>query len=306
MADVRLGIVSWNTAALLDECLAALPAALGSLDAEVVVVDNASSDGSAAVAARHPSVTLIENPCNVGYARAMNQALRGTSAPVLIALNPDTRPGPATLATLADRLLVRPDVGLVAPRLVYPDGRHQPSAYRLPSVALTLAAGLAPRRLQRGRLGTRWMLEPAPAPTSPRDVGWAIGAVHVVRAAALAGADPYTQRWFMYVEDLELCWRLARAGWRRRLEADIAVVHTANAAGQAWGASRSARWWPAVYEWYDEAHGPAARRLWAAANATTAAVRSGLAADGLREARMHARAVGALPAVPHDAPPPVA
>ena len=70
MATVRVGIVSWNTAVLLDRCLAALPAALGDIEAEVVVVDNASSDESASVAEAHPGVTVIRSPENVGYAKA--------------------------------------------------------------------------------------------------------------------------------------------------------------------------------------------------------------------------------------------
>ncbi|MDQ1359404.1 MAG: hypothetical protein QOG44_3777, partial [Acidimicrobiaceae bacterium] len=66
-AEVRVGIVSWNTAALLDRCLDALPAALGDMSAEVVVVDNASSDGSAERAAAHDSVTVVRNETNAGY-----------------------------------------------------------------------------------------------------------------------------------------------------------------------------------------------------------------------------------------------
>jgi N-acetylglucosaminyl-diphospho-decaprenol L-rhamnosyltransferase len=310
VTEVRVGIVSWNTAALLDRCLAAVPASLAGREAEVVVVDNASADGSAAVARRHP-VEVVENTANVGYARAMNQALAGSDAPVLIALNPDTLPGPGTLAALVDRLLAQPDVGLVAPRLVHPDGARQPSGYRLPSVPLSIVAGLCPARLQGGRIGRRWMLEAAEAPREPVDVGWVIGAVHVIRTAALGGSAPYSERWFMYVEDLELCWRLAAAGWRRRLEADLTIEHAANAAGrQAWGDDRSARWWPAVYDWYEEAHGTGARRRWAAANAVVDSLhlaarvaRRGPGARRLaRQAATHWRAVARVPPVPAGPP----
>src|ERR1700737_2606847 len=114
-AAIRVGIVSWNTAALLDRCLGALPAALSGTAFDVVVVDNDSADDSAAVAASHPAVRLLQNPVNVGYGRAMNQALAGTAAPVLIALNPDPEPPPGSLARLAGRLLADPGVGLVGP-----------------------------------------------------------------------------------------------------------------------------------------------------------------------------------------------
>ena len=270
LTRVRIGIVVWNTADLLDRCLASLPAAVKGLDAEIVVVDNDSADGSVEVAARHAGVSLIRNETNVGYAKAMNQALgfgaAGSTPPVVIALNPDTVPPPSSLAALVGRLLAQPDVGLVAPRLVNPDGTMQHSVYRFPSVAVSAAASFVPLRWQRGRLGRRYWLEGAAPHDRSEDIDWAIGAVHVVRAAAVEGPW-YDERWFMYVEDLDLCWRLAQAGWRRVLEAGIDVVHVGNAAGsQAWGVSRTGRWLDATYDWYRLRHGGFAARRWAAVN----------------------------------------
>ena len=265
--DVRVGIVSWNTAALLGRCLDALPAALGDLRAEVVVVDNASADSSAQVADR-PGVQLVVNADNVGYARGMNQALAGTDAPVLIALNPDTVPPPGSLARLVDALHAAPRAGVVAPRLVHPDGRPQHSAYRFPSAALAAVVCFAPAALQRGRLGERFGLEAAAAPERAGPVDWAIGAVHVIRRAALDGGAPYTERSFMYAEDLELCWRLGRNGWRTELVTDVAVPHAANSAGaQAWGADRDRRWWAASYDVYALVRGRGAARRYALVNA---------------------------------------
>jgi GT2 family glycosyltransferase len=267
VTDVCVGIVSWNTAELLDRCLAALPAALEGLDARVVVVDNASTDGSADVAARHPGVTVVRNPANDGYARGINRALADADAPVLIALNPDTEPGPGTLAALVERLTSQPDVGLVVPRLVNVDGSEQHSVYRFPSPAVAAAVAFIPRRWQRRGLGQRWWLEGCSDHRQETDIDWAIGAVHVVRASALDGAVPYSERWFMYVEDLELCWRLAAGGWRRRLHGDIAVTHVGNAAGaQQWGARRTSRWLEATYDWYRTAKGRAAMEAWGVLN----------------------------------------
>jgi N-acetylglucosaminyl-diphospho-decaprenol L-rhamnosyltransferase len=264
--QVRVGIVSWNTAELLDRCLAALPAALGDLRAEVVVVDNASADGSAAVAQGH-GVEVVVHDANVGYARAMNRALAGTDAPVLVALNPDTVPPPGSLARLVAVLEATPDAGVVAPRLVHPDGRPQHSAYRFPSVPLAAVVCFAPAAVQRGRVGTRFRLEAAAAPDRGGPVDWAIGAVHVIRRAALAGARPYAERAFMYAEDLELCWRLARSGWHTELVTDVAVPHAANSAGaQAWGGDRDRRWWAASYDVYALVRGRGAARRYALVN----------------------------------------
>jgi hypothetical protein len=267
--DVRVGVVSWNTAAFLDRCLAALPAALGRLTAEVVVVDNDSHDGSAEVAAQHPGVRVEQAGENLGYARAMNRALAGTAAPVLIALNPDTEAPPGSLARLVEVLGQCPEAAVVAPRLAHPDGTTQHSAYRFPSLSLAAALSLLPLRLQRGALGRRLLLESAPLPQARAGVDWAIGAVHVIRAAALVGAAPYRERWFVYVEDLDLCWRLRRTGWTVIYEPAIEVAHVGNAAGvQAWGAgkTRTERWLHATYDWYALERGRREARAWAALN----------------------------------------
>jgi N-acetylglucosaminyl-diphospho-decaprenol L-rhamnosyltransferase len=270
MADVRVGIVSWNTAGLLDRCLAALPAALAGLDADIVVVDNASSDASPEVVSRHANVRLVLNDTNVGYARAMNQALTafgGTASRVFIALNPDTEPGPETLAELVRRLLADDRVGLVAPRLLNLDGCDQHSVYRFPSPAVAAAVSFLPRRYQRRGVGARFWLEGFSDHRQTVDVDWAIGAVHVIRSAAVGSRSPYSERWFMYVEDLELCWRLARDGWRRRLCGDIAIAHVGNAAGaQQWGETRTAQWLEATYDWYREAKGRMAMTGWGVVN----------------------------------------
>jgi GT2 family glycosyltransferase len=276
-----VGIVSWNTAALLDQCLAALPAALGNLRAEVVVVDNASADQSADVAAGHEGVVVIRNPDNVGYARAMNQALAGTEAPVLIALNPDTDPPPGSLAALVDRLSADPTAGIVVPRLAHADGRLQHSAYRFPSVPLAAVVCFVPPRLQRGAIGRHWWLEGAAPHDRSGPVDWAIGAVHAVRRDALDGAPPYSERWFMYAEDVELCWRLAERGWRTLLAADVTVPHVGNAAGaQAWGSGRDRRWWAASYDMYAQQRGSFAARRWAAVNTAGVLVHIALNALG--------------------------
>jgi glycogen(starch) synthase len=265
---VRVGIVSWNTADVLDRCLAALPAALDGVTADIVVVDNASEDASAAVATSHGVATIV-NPENVGYARAMNQALRADSVhpgpEFLIALNPDTEAAPGSLAALVDALDHAPDAGLAVPRLINPDGSLQHSVYRFPCDRLAALTALLPRRWQRATLARRWWLEGRHPHDHAGDIDWAIGAVHVIRAAAVDPTQPYSERWFMYVEDLDLCWRLAAAGWRRLLVPAVRIAHIGNVSGgQAWGGRRTARWTGETYDWFEQVHGRGARRRWAA------------------------------------------
>jgi N-acetylglucosaminyl-diphospho-decaprenol L-rhamnosyltransferase len=265
---VRVGIVSWNTAELLDACLAALPAALDGIPAEVVVVDNASSDASVEVARRH-GVEVIANQANRGYAAAMNQALARPWPAVLIALNPDTVPPPGSLARLVKHLLAGPpDVGLLVPRLLNTDGSEQHSVRTFGSPAANAVVWFVPRRLQRNSLGRRYWLDGMAPHDRSQDIDWAIGAVHVIRSAALADRQAaYDEQWFMYVEDVELCWWLAQNGWRRRLDVTAEVVHVGNAAGaQMWGDSRVRRYMKATYEWYARDRGAGQARAWAAVN----------------------------------------
>jgi len=265
--DVRVGIVSWETAALLNRCLEALPAALGSLAAEVVVVDNASSDESVRVA-RARGATVVANSYNVGFGRAMNVALAGSSAPFLIALNPDTEPRPHSLERLVQRLRDEPRLGLVAPKLLNVDGSVQPSVHRFPSIKLAVVMGLVPYALRRGAVGRHFWLDGFADYGRRQLIDWAKGAVHVIRRSALADPDhAYSERTFIYGEDRELCWELHRAGWDISFEPEWEVVHVGGAAAQrAFGDAIYARKLAVDYDWYRSKRGATQAKLWAAAN----------------------------------------
>lgn len=265
--DVRVGIVSWQTAQLLDRCLASLPAALGDLAADVVVVDNASTDGSAEIARGH-GVRVVVNGSNVGYARAMNQALDGTDAHFLIALNPDTVPRPGALGRLVGALEEDPALGLVVPRLVNPDASLQPSVHLFPSVRMALVMGLVPMPLRRGPIGRRFWLEGYAPHDRAQTIDWAIGAVHAIRRSALGGhGHVYQERTFMYAEDMDLCWRLRKSGWRVGIEPSAEVVHAGNAAGsQKFGKRVDSMRLAADYTWYVARHGRRQARLWSMTN----------------------------------------
>lgn len=281
---VRVGIVSWNTAEVLDRCLACLPAALDGLDAEIVVVDNASDDGSPDVAASAPGVTLVRSPRNVGYAPAMNRALHVEGAdgpPVLVALNPDTEPPPGSLRALVEAIVEHPHVAVAGPRLIGTDGGTQHSAYRFPSLRLAAASNLVPRPLQRGRFAERWWLHDRADHARRVEVDWLTGAVHVIRRAAVPGPGVYRERWGTYVEDLDLCWRVRQGGWAVLLVGEVTVPHVGNVAGaQAFGRDRTRRWLDATYDWYAGELGPWQVRLFALLNLLGSAAMGASAALG--------------------------
>jgi glycosyltransferase involved in cell wall biosynthesis/GT2 family glycosyltransferase len=267
---VRIGIVTWNSERFIGPCLDSLAAALGRFesDVEIVVVDNNSSDRSADVAAEH-GASVVRFSANAGYARAMNEALDGTRAPFVVALNPDTIATEGSLEALISRLERERDIAIVAPRLAHPGGRTQYSAHRFPSVGVAAITGFVPLRFRRGRLGDRWLLDGFCDERHHRvsDVDWVIGAVHAMRRS-LVGDRPYDERYFMYVEDLALCHEMHKRGARVVLDGTVTVEHAGNASGSvAFGARRETRWLDAMYDWFAREHGPARSRLWAATNA---------------------------------------
>jgi GT2 family glycosyltransferase len=284
--DVRLGIVSWNTAAMLDRALASLPNALGGLKAEVVVVDNASNDSSVEIARRHDRIEVVANDSNLGYARAMNEALSGTQARALIALNPDTEAPPGSLEKLVSTLDEHPRAALVAPTLVDPNGLPQRSVYPYPGVVQALETGFVPRV---------WRRDASSRGSSVQRLRgrWAVGAVHCIRKAALGGELPYSTRWFMYVEDIELCWRLERSGWCNLLREDVTIVHHGNAAGmQTWGegADLELKSLPNIYDWLWSCRSPFQARATALVNVLgvgtkSCALQAGAAIAGGRRAQ---------------------
>lgn len=146
------------------------------------------------------------------------------------------------------------------------DGSLQHSLHRFPGISTSLVMHLVPMALRRGWVGRHWCLDGFTYYERRRTADWAVGAVHCIRAAALDG-PPYSERWFMYAEDMDLGWRLRRTGWRTELEPAAQVMHIGNAAGSVeFGEDRQARWLDATYDWFVLTRGSTHARAWAAAN----------------------------------------
>jgi N-acetylglucosaminyl-diphospho-decaprenol L-rhamnosyltransferase len=191
----------------------------------LVVVDNASTDGSvAALRAALPDVAVLDAGANLGYAGAANLGIAATDAPIVAVCNPDIRVEAGTGVALVGRLEGDADLGAVGPAVLEPDGTRYPSARRNPSALV--AAG-------HGALGRVWPTNPFTRryreldadPRAARDVDWVSGAAIWLRRDALEAVGGWDPRYFMYVEDVDLCWRLRRAGWRVAYEPGGTVVH---------------------------------------------------------------------------------
>jgi GT2 family glycosyltransferase len=270
---VTVAVVSWNTRELLARCLASLEAEAATGRADVWVVDNASGDGSAElVRERFPWVSLLALDENVGFGAAVNLVGARTHAPWLAIANADVALDPSALDALLAAGSADPEAGAVAPRLVLPDGRTQHSVFAFPSPALAavVATGLG-RALPR--LGRRLLL-PGMLEPRARVVPWAVAALLLVRRDAWDAVGGFDERQFMYAEDLDLCWRLTRAGRHVRWAPEAVVHHESSAATtQAWGGETTARWQRATYAWMHRRLGPRRTRAFAAAALAGAAVR---------------------------------
>jgi GT2 family glycosyltransferase len=202
--DLSIVIVSWNTEALLGNCLKSVRPGLRALQAEVWVVDNGSEDGSLAMLARDfPEVRVIANAENRGFAAANNQALRQVSGRHVLLLNSDTLVHGNVLSDAVTWLDRHPDVGVLGPRILNRDGTVQGSSQPFPSLV----------RLVRQTLG----LHKREAPNR----GWArahltdvvSGCAMFVRAAAMAEVGLLDEGFFFYGEETDWCRRFTRAGW---------------------------------------------------------------------------------------------
>ncbi|HKE97832.1 MAG TPA: glycosyltransferase family 2 protein [Actinomycetes bacterium] len=223
-------LVSYHSAEDLPGSVTTLAAAAPGQLLEVVVVDNASGDGSAEVARGLGAGTglplkVIESPTNDGYARAANLGAAATGGDWLLVANPDTRFAPGSLARLLATGAADPTIGCVGPHLRNPDGSDYPTGRRFPSVLVGALHAL---------LGTVWPGNPATRRyhltgvdrSVPVQVDWVSGACMCVRRQAWEKVGGFDPGYFMYAEDMDLCLRIARAGWRVVFDGGAEVVHT--------------------------------------------------------------------------------
>jgi N-acetylglucosaminyl-diphospho-decaprenol L-rhamnosyltransferase len=216
-------IVNYNAGPAVTDCVGSVLAQ--EARPEVVVVDNASTDGSVDGLRRaHPDVRIVHSGGNLGYARAANLGIAATGAPIVAVLNPDTVLQPGTGAALVSRFAAEPDLGAAGPRLHNPDGSVYPSARQVPSLVDAVGHGLL-FFVWRDNPFTRRYRETGADPGRARDVDWVSGAAVWLRRAALDDVGGWDERYFMYVEDVDLCWRLHRAGWRVAYEPAGTVEH---------------------------------------------------------------------------------
>ncbi len=212
-AAVAVVIVNYESGPALSACVEAWR---GEGPRELVVVDNGSTDGSARqIDLADPDVRLLVAGRNLGYGAAANRGVAATTAPLVLVSNPDVEVRPGALAALTQVMADDAGCALVGPLIRTPEGDRYPSARRFPSMVDAAGHALlgifAPdnrftRSYQQAGLDD--------AAGGPQRVDWVSGACFLVRRAAFEQVGGFDEAYFMYAEDVDLCWRLGRAGWR--------------------------------------------------------------------------------------------
>jgi len=222
--DLSVVIVNWNVRDLLRRCLDSI-FAVGLVGLEVIVVDNASSDGSPDMLSdEFPQVVRIANAENRGFPAANNQGLALARGRFVMTLNPDTEIVADALARMIVYLDGHPQVGALGPQLLNPDGSIQASRRRFPGFATALfestwLQGVAPRGMLR-----RFYVEDV-SPQATQGVDWVTGACIAVRREVLAQVGGFDEGFFMYSEELDWCRRIKSAGWKIVYLPEAKVIH---------------------------------------------------------------------------------
>jgi len=210
-------IVSWNTKDLTRKCIASALRSERTFELEVLVIDNASSDDTPAmIEAEFPQVRLFANQQNLGFGRGCNQGLANTNAEYIFLLNPDAEIEPTGLQRMADYLDAHPGVGALGCSLRYPDGSTQRAYYDFYS----FIGSLTDNQLIKKRL--KASIEEKTMP-----VDWVIGAVLMLRNSVLAEVGTFDEDFFLYGEEMELQFRMRKAGWEIVYLPEVAAIHHA-------------------------------------------------------------------------------
>jgi N-acetylglucosaminyl-diphospho-decaprenol L-rhamnosyltransferase len=224
-ANLAVVVVNYNTGAYLERCLRSAAEAAGDAVLEVVVVDNASHDESATeAAAAHPVVRLIQNRTNRGFAAAANQGMLATTAPFVLLLNPDAEIAAGTLGAFLKVAGDRPRAGVIGPIVRDPDGTIYPSARKIPSLGEALGHSFLGPFLPENRFSRAYKMAEWDRRTE-RAVEWVSGSCMLLRRDALQEVGMFDERYFMYVEDVDLCTRMRRAGWDVLFSPELEVLH---------------------------------------------------------------------------------
>ncbi len=244
--DLTISIVSYNTSALLRNCLNSVYGNVKGVKFEIVVVDNNSTDGSLEMVRKEfPQVALIQNKENVGFAKANNQALSRSKGRFFLLLNSDTKVLPNSIEGMVEFMHLHPEVGAVGCEQIRPDGSIQPHIEKflnLPSALWAVFLGLFNvKALVRSPKWRKFIAKYFGSITGKtinlylnhylrdnkavQEVDRVSGACLLVRRETIEDVGPLDENFFMYAEDADWCFRMKQRGWKIYLLPEVKVVH---------------------------------------------------------------------------------
>ena len=247
--DVTVSIVNTSNRELLLACLESLEEdrARRRAAVEVVVLDNASDDGSVeAVRQRFPGVRVIAQRHRAGFGANHNTVIRSSEGRYVYVLNDDTTSDDWGFDRMVSYLDDHPEVGALGPRLVYPDGRLQASAWRFPTPSVAVVGALT--------LGKVGVVQSSGA--RPRRVDWVMGAALLVPRRVLDEVGLFDEGFFIYSEETDLCLRIARAGYDVRYFPEVTVVHHVGQTGASVPERRINEMWRSRHRYWRKHHSP--------------------------------------------------
>lgn len=221
MVDVV--VVNFNAGRFLDACLSSIENEQGpngeNLVGRILVVDNASTDDSQAIVAKHPTVEWLSTGSNLGFGRAANRGVAATSAnaPYVLILNPDAEIHPHAIAEMASMLNENEGLGVVGPQVLNPDGTRYPSARSFPNLIDAAGHAFIGLITPNNPWSRRYL--------NPGKVDWVSGTAMLVRRTAFDALGGFDEDYFMYVEDVDLCWRMRKHEWSVAVAEKALVTH---------------------------------------------------------------------------------
>ncbi|MCA9940608.1 MAG: glycosyltransferase family 2 protein [Anaerolineales bacterium] len=256
--DLSIIIVSWNVRDLLRRCLHAIRDNAGELNLDIIVVDSASSDGSAEMVAREfPHVHLIPCAENVGFPRGNNIGLIQAAGRYLMLLNPDTEVIGDALPRLVAYLDAHPDVGMIGPQLRNSDGSVQSSRRRFPTLLTAFFESTWLQPYAPAAILRRYYAEDIPD-DQIADVDWLVGAAIMTRREVVGQIGDMDEAYFMYSEELDWCRRVKAAGWRVVYFPAAQIMHHVGKSSEQAVTARHVNFQRAKLRYFQKYHGRAA------------------------------------------------
>lgn len=266
-----VSIINYQTADMTIECVQSVLAEIGDLDVQVVVVDNASADGSDQkildwIAAQPPEtpVRLVCSKTNSGFSGGHNQGISVLPAAYYLVLNSDAHLRPGCLRALLATAQAHPEAGLFAPQIEHEDGTVQESCFRLHTPISEFIRGANTGPITQ--MLKRWNI-PLGTNPDPDQIGWASFACILLNGQMIQEIGPMDEGYFLYFEDAEYCLRARRAGWRIQRSPKARMVHFRGGSAPVKALAKARARLPAYYyssrtRFFFQAYGPAG--LWAA------------------------------------------